>query len=61
MLLAWRILIIIQRNGSAVPSFCSSLLQPDAKTSCAEEESDIKWTATSMYSGWWLLFEDAFP
>jgi len=38
-----------QRDNTAVPSFCSMLLNSDASNT--EEHYDIKWSAASMYSG----------
>ncbi|KAF9557276.1 cytochrome P450 [Agrocybe pediades] len=36
------------RNGTAIPSFCSMLLNADGSNT--EEHFDIKWSAASMYS-----------
>lgn len=38
------------RAGTAVPSFCSTLLEEDGKLATELEEFDIKWTANSMYA-----------
>lgn len=40
----------VQRAGTAVPSFCSTLLEEDGKLATELEEFDIKWTANSMYA-----------
>jgi cytochrome P450 len=36
-------------NGTARPSFCSSILEEDGKLN-EQDEFDLKWTANSMYS-----------
>ncbi|TFK50520.1 cytochrome P450 [Heliocybe sulcata] len=37
-------------KGTAVPSFCSTLLEQDGKSVDEQAENDIKWAANSMYS-----------
>jgi cytochrome P450 len=39
------------RKGTAVSSFCTTLLEQDSKTADEQYEDDVKWTANSMYSG----------
>ena len=44
------LMFLVQRAGTAVPSFCSTLLEEDGKLATELEEFDIKWTANSMYA-----------
>jgi len=38
------------QNGTALPSFCYSLLEADCKKINPKEEFDVKWTASTMYA-----------
>ncbi len=46
-------LIAIQREGTATPCFCTTLLDEmlDKDEKHAEQDFDLRWTANSMYSG----------
>ena len=48
------ILVYLQRDGTALPCFCSMLLEDvrtkDGAVIDAQRDFDIRWTANSMYS-----------
>jgi len=48
----FRRLIGFQRQGTALPSFCSTLLEENVGQD-AQGDFDLRWTANSMYGGTW--------